>query len=410
MVSVNQNLFPDQEQLTDFMDNDMKGTYPSTVHDWMVAIRRPVPYRVGNAKLHIKPRFLAYAAIFAGAVLILVVMFLPNPSNLAINCPRDNFHSNRFYNSIYPLSKPILTEAGLKYRIAIIADLDTQSFRKSNTWISYMKLGNLTISDDFTKISVEFESKMLTLSSTLSQGGRGMELSELVTYNGNLYTVDDRTGVVYLIKNNNVIPWVVLTDGNGESNKGFKSEWACVKDENLYVGSLGKEWTSTTGVVKNLNPQWIKVINKDGAVKHIDWHENYNALRKKTRTMLPGYLIHESAVWSTIHRRWFFLPRRLSRESYDENADERRATNILISCDEKFSQIQIRYIQPLNPTHGYSSFKFVPGTHDTVIIALKSEEDNGNIASYIQSFNINGNVLLAETKIGNQKFEGIEFI
>lgn len=128
------------------------------------------------------------------------------------------------------------------------------------------------------------------------------------------------------------------------------------------------------------------------------------------KTPTTGYLIHESAIWSTIHKRWFFLPRRLSRESYDENADERRATNILISCNEKFSQIQIRYIQPLNPTHGYSSFKFVPGTQDTVIIALKSEEDNGNIASYIQSFNINGNVLLAETKIGNQKFEGIEFI
>lgn len=75
---------------------------------------------------------------------------------------------------------------------------------------------------------------------------------------------------------------------------GFKCEWACVKDENLYVGSLGKEWTSTTGVVKNLNPQWIKVINKDGAVKHIDWHENYNALRKKTRTMLPGMMLYNS--------------------------------------------------------------------------------------------------------------------
>ncbi|GAB1602372.1 soluble calcium-activated nucleotidase 1-like [Argonauta hians] len=410
MLSVNQNSFSDQEEHINFMDYDMKGSYPSTVHDWMIAIRRPVPYRVGNAKLHIKPRFLAYAAIFAGAVLILVLLFLPNSSTLPINCPSNNLHSNRLYNSVYPLSKPEATKNGLKYRIAIIADLDTSSYRKPNTWISYMKLGNLTISNDLSKVSVQFETNSLTLSSTLSQGGRGMELSELVTYNGNLLTVDDRTGVVYMIKDNNIYPWVVLTDGNGLSKKGFKSEWACVKDGHLYVGSLGKEWTTTTGVVQNLNPQWIKIINMDGAVKHIDWHENYNTLRKKTNTLLPGYLIHESAVWSNIHQRWFFLPRRLSREAYNEVTDERRATNILISCDENFSRIKIKYIRPLNLTHGYSSFKFVPGTRDTVIIALKSEEDNGNIASYIQSFDINGNILIPETKIGNQKFEGIEFI
>jgi hypothetical protein len=32
---------------------------PSTVHDWMQAIRRPTAYRVGNAKLHIKLRTVA---------------------------------------------------------------------------------------------------------------------------------------------------------------------------------------------------------------------------------------------------------------------------------------------------------------------------------------------------------------
>ena len=126
--------------------------------------------------------------------------------------------------------------------------------------------------------------------------------------------------------------------------------------------------------------------------------------------LFVGYLIHESAVWSTVHQRWFFLPRRLSQQAYDETADERRATNILLSCNERFGQIKVAHIGNLNPTHGYSTFKFVPGTQDTVIIALKSEEDDGNIASYIQVFNINGHVLLPETKIGDQKFEGIEFI
>jgi soluble calcium-activated nucleotidase 1 len=38
-----------------------------------------------------------------------------------------------------------------------------------------------------------------------------MELSELVTFNGALYTVDDRTGVVYKLDGNKVVPWVILS-------------------------------------------------------------------------------------------------------------------------------------------------------------------------------------------------------
>ena len=31
-----------------------------------------------------------------------------------------------------------------------------------------------------------------------------------------------------------------------------------------------------------------------------------------------GYMIHESGRWSDVHQKWFFLPRKLSRQSYDE--------------------------------------------------------------------------------------------
>lgn len=47
-----------------------------------------------------------------------------------------------------------------------------------------------------------------------------MELSELVVFNGHLYTVDDHTGVVYRIQDNQVIPWVILPDGDGTVSKG----------------------------------------------------------------------------------------------------------------------------------------------------------------------------------------------
>lgn len=47
-----------------------------------------------------------------------------------------------------------------------------------------------------------------------------MELSELQVFNGHLYSVDDRTGVVYRIEGGRAIPWVILADGDGSVSKG----------------------------------------------------------------------------------------------------------------------------------------------------------------------------------------------
>jgi soluble calcium-activated nucleotidase 1 len=48
---------------------------------------------------------------------------------------------------------------------------------------------------------------------------------------------------------------------------------------------------------------------------------------------------------------------------------------------------------------------------DEVMVALKSEENEGSMASYIMIFSMEeGRILLPETKIGDKKFEGIEFV
>lgn len=72
------------------------------------------------------------------------------------------------------------------------------------------------------EVSVEWDEGLVTLSSNMAYGGRGMELSELVVFNGRLYAVDDRTGVIYEVdlQGERVIPWVILTDGNGRERKG----------------------------------------------------------------------------------------------------------------------------------------------------------------------------------------------
>ncbi|XP_019744910.1 soluble calcium-activated nucleotidase 1b isoform X1 [Hippocampus comes] len=315
------------------------------------------------------------------------------------------------YNDTYPLSPPVKTSNGIRYRIAVIADLDTASRSpKDQTWFSYMKKGHLTVAESADTLEVEWDEETITLESHLAEKGRGMELSELVVFNGHLYSVDDRTGVVYRIDGRRAIPWVILPDGDGSVSKGFKAEWLAVKDQQLYVGGLGKEWTTTTGEVVNHHPQWVKVVGYYGDVEHKNWLSYYNALRSAAGIKPPGYLIHESAAWSERLQRWFFLPRRASHERYDEGADERRATNLLLSCRVDFSDMTTRRVGPLNPTHGFSSFKFVPDTDDQIILALKSKEDAGRIASYIVAFTLDGQLLMPETKIGDVKYEGLEFI
>ncbi|XP_060797005.1 soluble calcium-activated nucleotidase 1b isoform X1 [Neoarius graeffei] len=315
------------------------------------------------------------------------------------------------YNHTYPLSPPEHTANGVRYRIAVIADLDTNSrSTKDSTWFSYMQRGHLLVSDNGEHVEVEWDPDKVVLESHLSEKGRGMELSDLVAFNGHLYSVDDRTGVVYRIEDNRAIPWVILPDGDGSISKGFKAEWLAVKDKHLYVGGLGKEWTTTTGEFVNNDPQWVKVIGFQGDIHHENWVPHYIALRGAANIKPPGYLIHESAVWSERRQRWFFLPRRASSERYEETADERRATNLLLTCTADFSHISVSRVGRLLPTHGFSAFRFVPNTHDHVILALKSEEDAGKIATYITAFTLEGRVLLPETKIGDVKYEGLEFI
>ena len=62
---------------------------------------------------------------------------------------------------------------------------------------------------------------------------------------------------------------IIFLDGNGNESNGFKCEWATVKDNELYVGGLGKEWTTPTGEVINFNPMYVKKVTPTGQVSEI---------------------------------------------------------------------------------------------------------------------------------------------
>lgn len=130
-------------------------------------------------------------------------------------------------NDTYPLSAPQRTPGGTRYRIAVVADLDTASrAAREDTWFSYLKKGHLTLSDSGDSVTVEWDKGHAVLESHLAEKGRGMELSELIVFNGKLYSVDDRTGVVYHIDGATAVPWLILSDGDGTVGKGARSEEA----------------------------------------------------------------------------------------------------------------------------------------------------------------------------------------
>ena len=62
------------------------------------------------------------------------------------------------------------------------------------TWGSFFKRGTLTLHADKT-ISVKWDKEVVSLTSHISEKGRGVELSELIVFNGKLYTIDDRSGI-----------------------------------------------------------------------------------------------------------------------------------------------------------------------------------------------------------------------
>ena len=299
------------------------------------------------------------------------------------------------------------------YPFYIVADLDKKSkvdSDKKGKWRSVMKKGSLKKGGDGT-FSVEWTEEK-ELFTKISEAGRGMELSALLEFNGRLYSFDDRTGLAFEIVKNKAIPRYIMMEGDGNTDKGQKTEWATVKDGKMYVGSFGKEYTNPDGSIKNTNNMWVSIIDANGVITHEDWTKRFNKLREAAGCPYPGYMIHEAITWSPLRKQWVVLPRRVSKEAYNEDEDERRGSNTVLLVSEDFSKIEVKHITPLTPTRGFSDFKFLPGSNDNIIVAMKSEENEEAQTqnTYLTVFDLNGNVLMEETEIpGKMKFEGLEF-
>jgi soluble calcium-activated nucleotidase 1 len=158
---------------------------------------------------------------------------------------------------------------------------------------------------------------------------------------GKLLSFDDRSGIAYEISEAfKAIPRYILMEGDGETAKGQKTEWATVKDGKLYVGSFGKEYVNKNGEVVSRNNLWVNVVDESGGITHEDWTAKYEVVREAAGAQAPGYMVHEAILFDDLNREWLVMPRRISSDPYDEKLDERKGANMLFILDENFTKVK----------------------------------------------------------------------
>mmetsp|Transcript_8362 Transcript_8362/g.15781 ORF Transcript_8362/g.15781 Transcript_8362/m.15781 type:complete len:425 (+) Transcript_8362:595-1869(+) len=315
-----------------------------------------------------------------------------------------------------------------KFRFAAVTDMDQLSRVPGSDkpiFQSHFMPGVLTFDTSTQTYSVQF-GDMRTLVSGHNEAGRGMELSEMTLYQNRLLAFDDRTGSIFEILSKSpdesfVVPRFVITEGEGDTDKGMKWEWATVKGNELYIGSMGKEYTKPDGTIVNTNNLWIAIVNSAGDVMRKDWSREYGFVRHLLKADPPGYVIHEAVLWSEQMKKWVFIPRRVSSEKYDDVVDERKGTNKVVLVNEDFTQGEVIDIKMnVDPLHGFSTAAFVPNSNERHVAALRSveedcvggDENTCKQRSYIMVFDVlTGDVLMDEVKFEqNIKFEGFEFV
>mmetsp|Transcript_42531 Transcript_42531/g.99780 ORF Transcript_42531/g.99780 Transcript_42531/m.99780 type:complete len:329 (+) Transcript_42531:3-989(+) len=309
-----------------------------------------------------------------------------------------------------------------EHSFAIVSDMDRSSRDPERfVWRSLLRRGTLLQMRNG-RYRIRWGDELLLQSNT-AKHNRSMELSELVLFGHKLLAMCDYTGLIFKIDTNDIAagkkPKVLqrwaIADGDGNSVKPCKMEWATVKDGELFVGSVGKEWTSNDGsTIEHRDPEWVKTIGQNGRVRNINWGPVYGAIRKATNTSLAtgGWLWHEAVHWDPRSRRWFFLPRKESQDvAYIPGQNEARCSNLLITVSEDFQDIKVTRIGPLEPKRGFTALRKVPGTAD-VFMALKVKEADGEMKTWATVFNLNGDLLLEPDPfefVADVKYEGLEF-
>jgi soluble calcium-activated nucleotidase 1 len=347
--------------------------------------------------------------LLVGAVAFLFVMYIALGSAPDAGGPITDHLRGQRLTSIQPRTE-----------FLIVSDLDKRSAipgLKKPRWKAVLRKGVLNFDAKAETYSVEWLYDV-DLSSGHGEEGRGMELSELIMWNKRLYTMDDRSGIVYEIldyrtEDARVVPRFILMEGDGNTEKGLKGEWGTVKDGNMIISSFGKEYANSDGTIRNKNNNWVAEITPQGRITYLNWSHVFDGLRKATGYEFPAYILHEAAVWSDLRKQWVFLPRRMCLTPYNEAEDEKMGANSIFVMSDKFELVSSVKVGKITPERGFSTAKFIPGSGDNVMLALKSAEysETDTQTTFISVVTLDGKELMPETEVpGLMKFEGLEFI
>jgi len=104
--------------------------------DWRNSVHKPLTYRMGNSTIRLQRPLAAAILVVLGALLFLLYLILAGGGKRSHRGPysrESDFLSHspdlllptpEPYNRTYPLSRPTITEKGMRYSLAVIADLD----------------------------------------------------------------------------------------------------------------------------------------------------------------------------------------------------------------------------------------------------------------------------------------------
>ncbi|CAJ1440790.1 unnamed protein product [Effrenium voratum] len=241
-----------------------------------------------------------------------------------------------------------------------------------------------------------------------------MELSELVHFKRLLLAFCDYSGIAYKIDalTGKVFQRWVIADGDGNEPKPFKAEWATIKGDFIWVGSIGFEWYGTSGEILHRNAEWVKVIDSNGWIRNLDWHPVYQAIRTATNTTLPGFLWHEAVEWEPVRRLWLMLPRFASNSSkYTPGLEHQDTTNMLIIADESFVNIEVKRLDHHEPGYGFTSIRRLPGSrHLFMVLRVKETAESQHTQAAIVDLEGNFYTDPPYIQVGSRKYEGLAFL
>jgi nucleoside diphosphate kinase len=329
----------------------------------------------------------------------------------------------------------MLPTPGTAFPIALVADQDEGDAGKDLAdACSYLAYGKLVYNGaaGAASYSIDLPGEQPIRTAKGDSAGRGVEYSALEVFANRMITADDRTGALdEIVKcgdrfNFRVQPLVnaagdelSIKTGDGSTDEPLACEWSTQKQGKMLVGSTGIERPDG-----NEGDMWIVSIDANTLeIMQHDWRPMYRSLRNAAGCAHPnGYMVHEGCRWSDYHCYWFFLPRQLSREPFDEEKHARKCSNLMLAVpgilpgapprNESGDDVIMQPYLTKQAGRGCSDFLFIPGTNDTHFFLLRTEEsEDGAISTYGSVIDLEANVLMEEVKVATErKFEGAAWV